>query len=289
MKAQSLIMNKNKIVVLIILAVLLVAALGMFYSNWSNNGKQNIGTTLQLLVASSTDATASHTSSTTSFYIEITDGCGPYFSGACVNMREGPGADYPVFTKLRTGAVLKVGSIVNINGRDWYKIIFGAELQHPERITSDLYVASGDYLRLFKDDGDEYAVPGVRATSTIKRIVVDASEQVLYAYDGETLFMKEKISTGLEFTPTPRGTFTIFKKTPARYMQGPTKISDQVYDLPGVPWDLYFTREGAVIHGAYWHDHFGKRWSHGCVNLSPDNAKKLYYWADIGMPVTVQN
>jgi lipoprotein-anchoring transpeptidase ErfK/SrfK len=121
-------------------------------------------------------------------------------------------------------------------------------------------------------------------------MVVDVSEEKLYAYDGDKLFMEESISTGLEFTPTPRGTFTIFKMTPSRFMQGPIPgVSDQVYDLPGVPWNLYFTAGGAVIHGAYWHDKFGQPWSHGCVNLSTENAKKLYAWAVIGMKVTVQN
>ena len=73
-------------------------------------------------------------------------------------------------------------------------------------------------------------------------------------------------------------------------MQGPLPgISDQYYDLPGVPWNLYFTEQGAVIHGAYWHDHFGERWSHGCVNLPAEVAHKLYEWADLGTPVIVQD
>jgi lipoprotein-anchoring transpeptidase ErfK/SrfK len=119
--------------------------------------------------------------------------------------------------------------------------------------------------------------------------VVDVSEEMLYAYDGDTLFMKEAISTGLEFTPTPLGTFEVFKKTPSRYMQGPIPgVSDQVYDLPGVPWNLYFTDGGAVIHGAYWHNNFGKPWSHGCVNLPPQKAKELYKWAVVGTTITVQ-
>ncbi|MCR4306356.1 MAG: L,D-transpeptidase, partial [Candidatus Yonathbacteria bacterium] len=90
--------------------------------------------------------------------------------------------------------------------------------------------------------------------------------------------------------PTPRGTFTIFKKTPSRYMQGPIPdIADQYYDLPGVPWNLYFTHEGAVIHGAYWHDSFGSAYSHGCVNLPPEQARKLYNWADLGTGVIVKD
>jgi lipoprotein-anchoring transpeptidase ErfK/SrfK len=220
-------------------------------------------------------------------YIEVIDSCGPHYEGICVNMRSGPGEEYPVVAKLRTGIVLKVANTVTRDGKEWYNIDFDSTLRYPERVESDWYVAA-DFVQLFTDEGDETATPGI-AVSTDKRIIVDISEQTLYAYDGNILFMQESISTGLEFTPTPIGTFIIFKKTPSRYMQGPIpEVSDQYYDLPGVPWDLYFTHGGAVIHGAYWHDSFGEQWSHGCVNLPLQSAKKLYIWADVGTPVTVQ-
>jgi lipoprotein-anchoring transpeptidase ErfK/SrfK len=133
--------------------------------------------------------------------------------------------------------------------------------------------ADPEAVRLVEDSGDSESQPGV-AASTTKRIVVDLSQEKLYAYDGDTLFMQEAISNGLDATPTPKGTFTVYKKTPSRYMQGPIEgVSDQYYDLPGVPWNLYFTVGGAVIHGAYWHDHFGEPWSHGCVNLPPDQVR----------------
>ncbi len=113
---------------------------------------------------------------------------------------------------------------------------------------------------------------------------------MLYAYDGDTLFMQQSVSTGLELSPTPRGTFYIYRKTPSRYMQGPLpNISDQYYDLPGVPWNLYFTEGGAVLHGAYWHNNFGQQWSHGCVNLPPEMAEKIYRWAELGMPITIRD
>lgn len=221
-------------------------------------------------------------------YVEVIDGCGPYFIGPCVNMRSGPGMEYPVVMHLRNGMVLKVLDTVVHDGRAWYKIMFDEGVRYPERITGDWYVAA-DYVELFTDEGDQHSSAEATATNT-KRIIVDLSEERLYAYDGDTLFMEEPISTGLEFTPTPRGTFTVYKKTPSRYMQGPIPdISDQYFDLPGVPWDLYFTYEGAVIHGAYWHDKFGSPWSHGCVNLPPQKAKELYQWADVGTPVIVRN
>ncbi|MCE9517387.1 L,D-transpeptidase, partial [Candidatus Nomurabacteria bacterium] len=59
--------------------------------------------------------------------------------------------------------------------------------------------------------------------------------------------------------------------------------------LPGVPWDLYFSADGAVIHGAYWHENFGEKWSHGCVNLAPETARILYQWVDVGAPVIIQD
>jgi lipoprotein-anchoring transpeptidase ErfK/SrfK len=222
-------------------------------------------------------------------YIEVLDGCNPYFVGDCVNMRSGPGTEFPIVVHLRTGVVLKVGDVVtNKNGEVWYKILFSHELLYPERVKGDWYV-NAQFVHLFSDDGDHLLKKNEVITTT-KRIVVDVSEEKLYAYDGDVLFMEESISTGLEFTPTPRGTFLVFKMTPSRFMQGPIPgVSDQVYDLPGVPWNLYFTKDGAVIHGAYWHDHFGKPWSHGCVNLPPQKAKELYLWADIGTPVIVQN
>jgi lipoprotein-anchoring transpeptidase ErfK/SrfK len=141
------------------------------------------------------------------------------------------------------------------------------------------------------DQGEKTVWENVSPTTTDKKIVVDFSSQLLRAYEGDTLYLETPISTGLELTPTPKGTFTIFKKTPSRYMQGPLpNLSDrQIYDLPGVPWNLYFTQGGAVIHGAYWHDSFGSVYSHGCVNLPVSVAQVLYIWADLGTKVIVED
>lgn len=279
-------MNKtslNKSVLVIVGIIILFLCIWLFRGNLKS-------TQIILDITPPQEIQTATTTATQLFqYIEIIDSCGPYYVGECVNMRSGAGTEFPVVERLRIGVVLKVKDTVTVNGRKWYKIQFDEDIKYPERITGDWYVASGNYIRLFGDEGDIQSNIRLHAAST-KKIVVDISQEMLYAYDGDTLFMKEPISTGLEFTPTPYGTFSIFKKTPSRYMQGPIPgVSEQKYDLPGVPWDLYFTRDGAVIHGAYWHDHFGEPWSHGCVNLSPQNAKKLYLWADIGTLVTVKN
>ena len=235
-------------------------------------------------------------------FIEIVGGCGPYFQGACVNVRSGPGTEFPSVAKLRDGIVLKVATstVRSEDGIMWYQIIFDEWLRYPARVQGDWYVASSFARAVETPDAEELdpsshnplAQAGALLghTTTEKRIVVDRSEQMLYAYEGTELVLETPISTGLDLTPTPRGIFTIYRKTPTRYMQGPLPgISDQYYDLPGVPWNLYFTKEGGAIHGAYWHEEFGQQWSHGCVNLPLDIARTLYEWAPLGTQVLVQD
>ena len=223
-------------------------------------------------------------------YIEITGGCKWDFTDGCVNVRSGAGTSFPVVMRLRDGIVFKVeATTVSGEGHDWYKIVFEKNIRYPERILSDWYVVKDDALvRSFTDAGDVMLESA--AAPSDKRIVVDISSETLTAYDGDTVFMEESVSTGIDTNLTPIGTFRIFKKTPSRYMQGPLPgETSEYYDLPGVPWDLYFTAGGAVLHGAYWHDDFGTPKSHGCVNQTPEDAKKLYSWADLGTKVVVQN
>ncbi len=221
-------------------------------------------------------------------YVEVTDSCGPYFQDECVNIRSGPGTNYPVINKLRKGAVLKVDKLISGDDGDlWYEITFDEWVRYPERQEGSWYIAA-DFVREFQNVGEQ-VLDYDSDYSTQKAIIVDRSEQKLYAYDGAEIFMEETISTGRELAPTPIGTFTAFKMTPSRYMQGPIPgITDQVYDLPGVPWAIYFTDQGAAIHGAYWHDNFGTPWSNGCVNLPPEKARELYDWAELGMKVTIR-
>ena len=218
-------------------------------------------------------------------FVVVKDSCGTHFDGECVRVRSGPGTEYPVISRVRNDMVLKVGGTVEVEGQTWYKIVFDEWLRYPERIENDWYIAA-EFLDVLPPLGEDEP-----STTTQKLIIVDRSEQALFATDGGTLFMDVSISTGLELTPTPRGTFTIFKKTPSRYMQGPLPglADQQEYDLPGVPWNMYFTEGGAVIHGAYWHNSFGSQYSHGCVNMEPSEAKRLYEWADVGTKVVVRD
>ena len=50
---------------------------------------------------------------------------------------------------------------------------------------------------------------------------------------------------------------------------------DDRYRIEDVPWTQYFSGSLA-LHGAFWHDRFGMRRSHGCVNISPPDAQRVF-------------
>ena len=66
-------------------------------------------------------------------------------------------------------------------------------------------------------------------------------------------------------------------------MQGGLVERGDYYALQDVPWIMYFNRD-VGLHAAYWHDRFGYPSSHGCVNLSPPDAKWLFDWATPQLP-----
>lgn len=274
----------------LVITLLILGGIWTYFSaprSVPQGSSQNASPALAPPTATSTAASTTPVAPRLYTYLKVTDSCNWAYVGQCVNMRSGSSTSSPIVDRLRNGIVLKVSGTVVDNGVTWYRIQLDTDIRFPDRITNNLFVAA-DGVQLIKDVGDKFSDKDTRAGT--KKIVISKSKEMLYAYDGNVLYMEDSISTGLEFTPTPQGTFSIFKKTPSRYMQGPLPgVSEQVYDLPGVPWDLYFTGDGAVIHGAYWHNKFGQPWSHGCVNLQTDEAEKLYKWVDIGTPVIVQN
>jgi lipoprotein-anchoring transpeptidase ErfK/SrfK len=57
----------------------------------------------------------------------------------------------------------------------------------------------------------------------------------------------------------------------------------QNYELRDVPWIQYFA-SGYALHGAYWHDVFGIPRSHGCINLSPIDARVVFRFTEPQVP-----
>ena len=122
-----------------------------------------------------------------------------------------------------------------------------------------------------------------------KWIDVSIKRQMLVAYEGRRPVFATLVSSGRggmgdpkETHATMRGIFRIHAKHVSTTMDGDEETAE-AFDLRDVPYTQYF-HEGYALHGAYWHDEFGKPRSHGCVNLSPADSAWLFDWTDPPVP-----
>jgi len=163
----------------------------------------------------------------------------------------------------------------------------GRQLEDASGIAADFagQLASGDAV--FKLPVAE--VP-VSTTTLARNIVVDLSEQRTYIYENGQLVNSFLISSGAAATPTHTGNFRINSHIREQDMgalcYNPNAVNS--YCTKDVPWVMYFNGDQG-FHGTYWHNNFGNRMSHGCVNLPLGTAESLYSWAPNGTEVRVQS
>lgn len=186
----------------------------------------------------------------------------PYTDG-----RNAPSPDAYRVYRLRYSSVHRIAEAVwGADHRLWYR------LRSSQSPNTRCYVLAEHARPIYPDDLKPIS-PHVRD----KRIEISLADQLLVAFEkGEPVF-ETHISGGTGGDrSTPTGRHHIIFKAPSRHMVG------EDYNLPGVPFDTYFW--GAVaIHGAYWHNDFGRPRSHGCVNVSSEAAKWIFRWTQ---PVT---
>jgi L,D-transpeptidase-like protein len=104
-------------------------------------------------------------------------------------------------------------------------------------------------------------------------IDVELDNQTLTIMRGKTPLFATLVSTGFK-GPTPRGLFRISMKQAIGQMQS-RPDAEESYNVEAVPYVQYFSGNFA-LHGAFWHYRFGHKISHGCVNLSPKDARRVY-------------
>lgn len=113
-------------------------------------------------------------------------------------------------------------------------------------------------------------------------IYLDRDDQVLVAYVGARPVMVTLVSTGRAGFPTRLGEFRIVRKLPLGSMRDYDPAhGDRPYHITDIP-DIQYFVEGQAFHGVFWHDGFGTRRSHGCVNLAAADARWLYEFTDDG-------
>ncbi len=188
-----------------------------------------------------------------------------------------------------------IGVELDTAGYRWYKV-------HDDKKNAPPVYVLARHMRRIRPEEFEPIHPD----AADKHIVVTLSQQRLDCYEGDTLVFSTLISSGGGGFATPTGDWHVVLKQPSRHMYSDPEeeaFSDpDFFDLPGVPFNIFFTTLGHAIHGTYWHGDYGRPRSHGCLNVTPEAARWIYRWVeppapysgdfvpgnrDTGTPVTV--
>jgi len=122
---------------------------------------------------------------------------------------------------------------------------------------------------------------------------VDLTHNIAVAYIDDVAINAVTIISGKAGFETPVGDHTIFARVENETLDSATvgypEGHPEYYYLPDVPYTQYFALGGFAIHANYWSDswQFGSSTSHGCVNMTVEDAAWFWWFLDIGSVVSV--
>ena len=204
-------------------------------------------------------------------------------------------------TLKRTDQVLPTRALIELTG-----------INRKSKNTRFLQTKTGVWVRasdvgvaIVPDDWPQAAQRGE------KWVDVSIEDQTLVLWEGKTPVYVTLVSTGQDglgdpktSKSTPRGTYRIKSKHITATMdsnersshsggaapdpnagESPTADDKHAgqFELRDVPYVQYF-QDGYALHSAYWHDHFGLARSHGCINLAPIDAQRVFRFTDPPIP-----
>lgn len=187
--------------------------------------------------------------------------------------------------RLYYGQVVWIDQIRTINGFPEYR--------WNEDANGRGYGYGGGYGEYFWGDGAGFKILTDDDVSTISPDVDPAEKTISLDLDYQTLSCFEngrevffcKVSSGRSYDPTtgeivdtyatPAGTLLTHWKIISKNMTAGNESAG--YSTPAVPW-CTFIQGGVAIHGAHWHNAYGEKRSHGCVNVLPEHAKWIFRW-----------
>jgi hypothetical protein len=172
-----------------------------------------------------------------------------------------------------------IETAVDEAGEGYYKVV---DDYPPRQSTNHQWVLARDIRRIPRVE-----ITPIHPFVGNKRIEVNLDNQTLTCFEGNTLVYQTLVASGLSGRhATPRGQHCTLLKQASRHMsnvpypgmEGPAPPANDIFDLPGIPWNIFFDLDGRAIHGAYWHNDFGIRRSHGCLNVGMKAAQWIYRW-----------
>jgi hypothetical protein len=154
------------------------------------------------------------------------------------------------------------------DGRSYYRL-------------SELYGSYGDVFwgpaEAFRKITAEELAP-ISPEVEDKVVRVNLYRQTVQAFENGREVFFGRCSTGQdgEETETPPSLWhRIWRKSLSTHMAGNTA---QGYDTPGIGYTTLFVGTGVAFHATFWHNMYGAKRSHGCVNLTPEDAKWIWRW-----------
>ncbi len=138
----------------------------------------------------------------------------------------------------------------------------------------------------------------------ISVVVVSLSEQALRAYVNGKLVKAFQVTTGQPDLPTPPGTWWIEgKKAPTEFKADVPPSSPFWYPPTPINYAMQFHSNGYFLHDSWWRSEYGPgtnfphldaggsqyslHGSHGCVNMSKDDAGWLYGFVKVYTEVVI--
>ena len=147
----------------------------------------------------------------------------------------------------------------------------------------DIFWAEGAAFRPITDE--EVSPLGPDIDPAEKKVVANLTYQTLSCYEGTREVYFCRMSSGAKWDAagnpvdswsTPLGTHWTWRKSVSIHMAGGTVGGG--WDTPGVSWTTLFSGTGVAIHSTFWHNLYGMPRSHGCLNVTPEDAKWIFRW-----------
>jgi L,D-transpeptidase catalytic domain len=137
-----------------------------------------------------------------------------------------------------------------------------------------------------------------------KVIIVSLHEQAMRVYEDGKLVNAFLVTTGRPDRPTPPGNWWIEgKESPTVFKSGVPEGSPNWYPDTPINYAMQYHSNGYFIHDSWWRDDYGpgtnfphndssgdtfsSQGSHGCVNLSKDNAAWVYGFVDLSTSIII--
>jgi hypothetical protein len=189
--------------------------------------------------------------------------------------------------RLYFGQVVWIDRVRNTNGFIEYRWNEDANGRgYGAGAYGEFYWADGMGLKVLTEEDVSPINPDVDPAE--KTISVDLDYQTLSCFEGNKEVFFARIASGRKYDPTtfaetdqyatPATTLYTWWKLVSKDMTAGGTEGASGYSTPGVPWCTFIDSNGVAIHGAFWHNAFGERRSHGCINVTPEEAKWIFRW-----------